>query len=89
MADLNYKLSPETIKAIGDDLINQYLTNENWLEEAVSSLSEVMVGEDGNSTPLFNSHDETVDVRDHLECYLTERLCEMIRSGNNQGKFTF
>jgi hypothetical protein len=85
----NYKLSPETIKAIGDDLIRQYLTNEKCLEEAVSSLSEVMVGEDGISIPLFSSHNETIDVRVDLECYLTERLSEMIRAENNQGKFTF
>lgn len=86
----NYTLSPETIKTIGDDLICQYLNNDGWLMEAVSALSEVMVGEDGFSTPLFNTKtDETVDVRVNLKVYLTERLTEMIRNGSNQGKFIF
>lgn len=85
----SYTLSEATIKAIGDDLISQYLNNTDWLFEAVSSLTAVIIGEDGTETPLFNQHEETLDVRVALQGYLTTKFEEMIRIGYSQTNFTY
>lgn len=84
-----YTLSEATIKAIGDDLIRQYLENDGWLFEALASLSEVIVGEDGFATPLFNKDKETFELRNQLKNHIASQFEKMIRNGQQQNRFVF
>ncbi len=77
----NHKLSTKTIRAIGDDLIEQYFSNDSWLFGLAEALASIVTGDSDNEVPLFAKNTETIDVRCELETYISERFQNIMRRG--------
>lgn len=77
----NHKLSTKTIRAIGDDLIEKYFSDNSWLYELAADLASIVTGDSDNEVPLFAKNTETIDVRCKLKTYITERFQNIMRRG--------
>jgi hypothetical protein len=77
----NHKLSTKTIRAIGDDLIEQYFSNDSWLFGLAEALASIVSGDSDNEVPLFAKNTETLVVRCELEKYIAERFQNIMRRG--------